>query len=134
MNRTILWVPLGVAGFALACLYRHADAQPAPAPPPAPAQSVRLTLAIKAGNDVRTHELVISDRGCGVVKEKSPQYEDDVRICSVPTANGIAIEIEGFVRAGSTEYRQKSEVIVARKGASFEVGRTNGMRFAVKTL
>ena len=114
---------------------RYADAQPTPPPaPPSPAQSLRLSLAIKSGADVRTHELVISDRGCGLVKEKSAQYEDDVRICSTPTANGVAIEIEGFVRAGATEYRQKSEVIVARKGASFEVGRTNGMRFAVKTL
>jgi len=125
-----------VAGLALACFSGVAAAQPAPAPAPtrAPAQSVRIALAIKAGTDVRAHEIVISDHGCGHVKEKTAQYEDDVRICSVPTTNGISIEVEGFVRAGATEYRQKSEVIVARKGASFEVGRTNGMRFAVKTL
>ena len=118
-----------VASLALACFYRGADAQPAPA-----AQSIKIALSIKAGTDVRAHEIVISDHGCGIVKEKTAQYEDDVRICSVPTTNGVSIELEGFVRAGATEYRQKSEVIVARKGASFEVGRTNGMRFAVKTL
>jgi len=124
-----------LAGCLLACLDGSAWAQPAPTPPsPPPSQSVRLSLAIKAGAEVRTHELVISDRGCGVVKDKSPQYEDDVRICSVPLTNGLSIELEGFTRAGATEYHQRSQVIVARKGGSFEVGRTNGMRFAVKTL
>jgi len=126
LNKTI------VAGCVLACLYGSARAQPALAPPPS--QSVRLSLAIKAGADVRTHELVISERGCGIVKEKTPQYEDDVRICSVPTTHGLSLEIEGFTRVGATEYRQRSEMIVARKGASFEIGRTNGTRFAVKTL
>lgn len=109
-------------------------AQPASPAPQPPAQSIRISLSIKAGNDVRTHELVISDRGCGLVKEKTSQYEDDVRVCSVPTANGVAIDLEGMIRVGSAEYRQRAEAIIARKGASFEVGRANGMRFAVKTL
>ena len=124
-----------IAGWLLAALTVSARAQPsAPVNAPPPARSVRLSIAIKSGADVRTHELVISERGCGNVKEKAPNYEDDVRICSSQTAAGLVFDIEGMTRTGQTEYRQHAEVVVARKGASIEIGRTGGMRFAVKTL
>ncbi len=112
-----------------------AAAQPTPAQPPQPPmQSVRFSLTVKSGADTRTYELVMSDRGCGTVEEKAAAYADDVRVCSVPAPNGLSLEIEGMTRAGATEYRQRAQVVLARKGGSVEVGRTGGMRFALKTL
>lgn len=112
------------------CLFATA----AHAETPAATQSLRLSLTIKVGTDARAHELVISDRGCGTVREKASAYEDDVRLCSVPTPTGVALQIEGMTRTDSTEYRHKSEILIARHGASVEVGRTGGVRFAIKTL
>jgi hypothetical protein len=100
-------------------------------PSDAPITAVKVSLVVKQGADVRTHELVISDRGCGTVKEKAVTYEDEIRVCSRPTANGLVIDTEWFTRTGPSEYRTHSETIL-RKGGTSEIGRTGGIRLAVK--
>ncbi len=97
-------------------------------------QSVRLSVAVKSGADVRTHELVISERGCGSIKDRSASYEDEVRICSTVMAKGLMLELDGSTRAGMNEYRTRSEVLLARSGAVIEVGRAGGVRYVLKTL
>lgn len=104
--------------------------QPAP-PGPDPAQTLRLTLVVKAGTAARTHELAISDRSCGTVSDKSPGYEDQIHVCSRPTASGLLIETDWTTRAGPAEYRTRSAMLVARTGGTGEIGRTGGLRLAV---
>lgn len=141
---------LTMASILTCLLCSPALAQPSPpaappprapsAPPPPgrvliPAQSVRVALSIKVGADVRTHQLVISDEGCGLVKDRTAAYEDEVRICSRPAANGLLVEIDGTTRAGlANEYRTRSEVVLARKGGAIEIGRAGGVRYALSTL
>jgi hypothetical protein len=123
---------------SLACLLLTAPAladppPPPPAPPPALAMSpVHVQLSVKAGADTRTHELVISDQGCGTVKEKSSTYEDDIRVCSRVATTGLLIETEWFTHFGQVEYRNRSETVLARKGGSSEIGRAGGIRLAIK--
>ncbi len=110
-----------------------AAARAQPAPPSV--QTVRLSLTIKSGTDTRTHELVITDDSCGSIKEqRAGAYEDEVTICTNPTATGIKLHLEGKTRNGTTEYQQRSQVVIARRGGKVEVGRINGMRFALETL
>ena len=122
---------LALAGCTLA-LVGTAIAQPTPAAPP-PQQTNRFAVSIKMGADVRTYELTIIDRDCGTVKEKTAQSESEVKLCSHPSSSGLAIDIDAFVRGGTTEYRQRAQAIIARKGASFDFG-SSGTRVTVKTL
>src|SRR5436190_22823650 len=91
------------------CVASVASAQPTAPPPAPPVQSLRLALTVKSGADTRTHELVILDRGCGVVHQKAPSYDDDFQLCSTPTATGVSLAVEGTTRAGAIEYKQRSE-------------------------
>jgi hypothetical protein len=130
MRNTLL---LSAATTLLLCGPALADPsakQPAP-PGPDPAQMLRLTLVVKAGAAARTHELAISDRGCGSVQEKTPGYEDQIRVCSRPTASGLLIDTDWTTRAGPTEYRTRSEMLVARAGGTGEIGRAGGHRLQV---
>jgi hypothetical protein len=118
---------------ALVLLAPPAFAQPAPPPPaPPPASAIRVALSIKAGPDARTHELVLSDDGCGTVQEKANAYEDNIRVCSRPAANGLRIETDWFTRSGPNEYRSHSEIVLPRKGGTSEIGRSGGVRLALK--
>jgi hypothetical protein len=102
--------------------------------PPPPAASVRLTITVTSSAGVRSYDLLIGENGCGTVQEKAASYEDEVRVCSVVASNGLRVELEGKTRAGASEYRSKSEMVLARKGATAQIGRTGGVRFTVKTI
>ncbi|HSK04831.1 MAG TPA: hypothetical protein VK932_26460 [Kofleriaceae bacterium] len=111
-----------------------APGKPKPTGPPAgagPAQMLRLTLVVKAGADARTHELSISDHGCGSISDKAAAYEDQIRVCSRPAAGGLLIDTDWSSRAGPAEYRTRAELLLARTGGSGEIGRTGGHRLAV---
>src|SRR5262245_10541003 len=95
-RRAIAWLPRGprvaryermrklLISVAVSSFLRCAPALADTPQPPgdAPAASVKVSLVVKQGADARTHELVISERGCGAVKEKAASYEDDIRVCS----------------------------------------------------
>jgi hypothetical protein len=124
---------------AVLCAPALADtpkAPPAPAPP-APAvsaessQTLRLTLVVKAGNDTRTHELAISDRGCGNITEKTTAYQDEISVCSRPAGTNLQIETSWQTRAGIAEYRTHWEAVLPRTGGSVEVGRAGANRLGL---
>ena|SRR5688572_13804560 len=103
-----------------------------PAPPGAdPVRMLRLTLVVRAGTDARTHELAISDQGCGSIQDKTTGYEDQIRVCSRSTASGLLLDTDWSTRTGSTEYRTRAELLLARTGGTGEVGRTGGHRLAL---
>lgn len=108
-------------------------AAPAPSPPPpgGPSQMLRLTLAVKAGAETRTHELAISDAGCGSISDKAAAYEDQIRVCSRPVAGGILLDTDWTTRAGPGEYRTRAELLLPRAGGAGELGRAGGLRLAV---
>ena len=106
----------------LLCAPALADTPAQPAQQ-APISSLRLSLLVKSGTDARTHELVISDHGCGTVKEKAAAYEDDIRVCSRATPSGLVIETDWSTRTGTSEYRTRSEIVMPRKGGTSEIGR-----------
>jgi hypothetical protein len=117
-----------------------ADPSPPGKPPPPssgasadrdPKQMLRLTLVVKAGAETRTHELAISDIGCGSISDKAAAYEDQIRVCSRTAASGLVIDTEWSTRTGPAEYRTRSEMLVARAGGSGEIGRTGGHRLTV---
>lgn len=101
------------------------------AAPPAPLQPLRLTVAVKAGADVRTHELAISDGGCGTISDKTTAYEDQIRICSKPTPTGVLLDADWTTRTGPSEYRTRWESLVARGGGTIEVGRAGVNRLVL---
>jgi len=107
------------------------SARPPPPPPTGPSQMLRLTLSVKAGPDTRTHELAISDLGCGTISDKAATYEDQIRICSRPAAGGLLLEADWMTRAGPAEYHTRSELLLARAGGTTEIGRAGGLRLAV---
>src|SRR5262249_6100635 len=100
-------------------------------PQPVPAATVKVAVSIKAGPDTRTHDLAISEDGCGYVKEKSTTYEDDIKLCSRPAANGLRIEAEWYTRTGQNEYRNQSVIVMPHKGSA-EIGRAGGTRLVLK--
>jgi hypothetical protein len=113
-----------------------------PPPPPSPSspssgadrgptQMLRLTLVVKAGAETRTHELAISDTGCGSISDKAAAYEDQIRVCSRQAAGGLLIDTDWSTRTGPAEYRTRSELLLARAGGSSEIGRTGGHRLTV---
>jgi hypothetical protein len=103
-----------------------------PSPPTAgPSQMLRLTLVVRAGPDTRTHELAISDTGCGSISDKAAAYEDQIRVCSRPVANGLLLDTDWNTRAGPAEYHTRSEFLLARAGGTTEIGRTGGLRLGV---
>lgn len=106
---------------------------PPPSPPSAagPAQMLRLTLTVKAGAETRTHDLAISDTGCGSLADKASGYEDQIRVCSRPAANGLLIDTDWTTRTGPSEYRTRAELLVARTGGAGEVGRAGGHRLSL---
>jgi hypothetical protein len=112
-----------------------ADPSPGKPPPPGegrdPKQMLRLTLVVKAGAETRTHELAISDTGCGSISDKAAAYEDQIRVCSRSAAGGLLIDTDWSTRTGPAEYRTRSELLLARAGGSGEIGRTGGHRLAV---
>ena len=98
MRNTLLSVAIATT---LLCGPALADPSTSPRPPPpaaapvaaaGPSQMLRLTLAVKAGADTRTHELAISDAGCGSVSDKAAAYEDQIRVCSRTVAGGILLD------------------------------------------
>jgi hypothetical protein len=103
-----------------------------PSPPSAgPSQMLRLTLVVRAGPDARTHELAISDTGCGSITDKATAYEDQIRVCSRPIANGLLLDTDWNTRAGPAEYHTRSELLLARAGGTAEIGRTGGLRLGL---
>lgn len=107
------------------------SARPPPPPPAGPSQMLRLTLVVKAGPDARTHELAISDTGCGSISDKAAAYEDQIRVCSRPTAGGLLLDTDWMTRAGPAEYHTRSELLLARAGGTSEIGRAGGLRLGV---
>jgi hypothetical protein len=130
MRNTLLFS--AITTFVL-CGPALADSPGKPTGPPdaGPAQMLRLTLVVKAGSDARTHELSISDRGCGSISDKAAAYEDQIRVCSRPTAGGLLIDTDWSSRTGPAEYRTRAELLLPRAGGSGEIGRTGGHRLAV---
>jgi hypothetical protein len=130
MRNTLLFS--AITTFVL-CGPALADSSAKSTGPPAagPAQMLRLTLVVKAGADARTHELSISDRGCGSISDKAAAYEDQIRVCSRPAAGGLLIDTDWSSRAGPAEYRTRAELLLARAGGSGELGRTGGHRLTV---
>jgi len=129
-----MWKPILVVPAIASFWGSFAYAQPAPQPQP-----VKLQLVVKTGTDTRTHDIQISDRGCGVVKEKTQSYEDEFKICSTATGNNVSLAVESMIRTNNgpafTEYRLNVEIAVPRKGGSAEVGRVgNGFRYSLKTM
>jgi hypothetical protein len=120
---------LALCGSALAD--SSTSARPPPPPPAGPSQMLRLTLIVKAGPDARTHELAISDTGCGSISDKAAAYEDQIRVCSRPTASGLLLDTDWMTRAGPAEYHTRSELLLARAGGTTEIGRTGGLRLGV---
>lgn len=119
----------------LLCAPALANPQPAPAPrAPVAAASVTLSIAVASAGAVRTYDLVIGEQGCGTVQEKTAAYEDELRVCSIVATNGLRLELDGATRARGTEYRSRAEMVLARKGATAQIGRAGGVRFTVKTL
>lgn len=122
----------------LLCAPALANPQPAPAPAPArapvAAASVTLSIVVASAGAVRTYDLVIGEHGCGTVQEKTAAYEDELRVCSVVATNGLRLELDAATRARGTEYRSRAEMVLARKGATAQIGRAGGVRFTVKTL
>ena len=106
---------------------------PAPAPPAAagPPQMLRLALSIKAGADARTHEVSLSDQGCGSVVDKSAAHEDHIRVCSRRTSAGVLLDTDWSTRTGAAEYHTRGELLLPRAGAAGEIGRANGPRLGV---
>ena len=130
---SIATLALSLSGAALAGP-SPSDKPPPPAPSGAdrdPKQMLRLTLVVKAGAETRTHELAISDTGCGSISDKSAAYEDQIRVCSRTAASGLLIDTDWSTRTGPAEYRTRSEMLVARAGGSGEIGRTGGHRLMV---
>lgn len=140
MRKTLLFTAIStfiLCGPALA----DTAAVPAPAPkapPPAikapspePTQMLRLTLVVKAGTDTRTHELAISDRGCGNVTEKTAAYEDQISVCSRPAGTGLQIDANWTTRSGPAEYRTHWEALMPRTGGTTEAGRAGGNRLGL---
>lgn len=132
----------GLSGSALAD--PSPPGKPPPSPPPSsslpslppgadrgPTQMLRLTLVVKAGAETRTHELAISDTGCGSISDKAAAYEDQIRVCSRQAAGGLLLDTDWSTRTGPAEYRTRSEMLLARAGGSGEIGRTGGHRLAV---
>ena len=130
MRNTLLFSAITTAVLSGPAL---ADNPAKPTGPPGadPAQMLRVTLVVRTGADARTHELSISDRGCGSISDKAAAHEDQIRVCSRPTASGFLIETDWGTRAGAAEYRTRSEMLIARAGGSLEVGRTGGLRLGV---
>ncbi len=130
MRNTLLFS--AITTFVL-CGPALADSSSKPTGPPGagPSQMLRLTLVVKAGPDTRTHELSISDTGCGSISDKAAAYEDQIRVCSRPAAGGLLIDTDWSTRAGPTEYRTRSELLLPRAGGRGELGRTGGHRLAV---
>jgi hypothetical protein len=106
-------------------------AKPAPPPSAGPSQMLRLTLVVRAGSDARTHELAISDTGCGTIVEKTSAYEDQIRICSKQAGSALLFDTDWNTRAGPTEYHSHGELLLARTGGTAELGRTGGLRLGV---
>lgn len=144
MRKTLLFTAIStfiLCGPALADSPADSKAPPPPAPktaPPAPkaalpeaSQMLRLTLVVKAGADTRTHELAISDRGCGNVTEKTAAYEDQISVCSRPTGTGLQIDANWTTRSGPTEYRTHWEALMPRTGGTTEAGRAGGNRLGL---
>jgi hypothetical protein len=103
----------------------------APAPSVGPSQMLRLTLAVKAGAETRTHELALSDIGCGSISDKTAAYEDQIRVCSRPVPGGLLLDTDWATRAGPGEYRTRAELLLPRSGGAGELGRTGGLRLGV---
>lgn len=120
-----------LSGSALAQPSTGAKAPPPPASGAGPAQQLRLTLVVRAGPDARTHELAISDTGCGTIAEKTSAYEDQIHICSKQAGNALLLETDWSTRAGPSEYHTHSELLLARTGGTTEIGRTGGLRLGV---
>jgi hypothetical protein len=133
MRNTLLFSAIATFVLCAAALADPSSKPPGSTGPPGagPSQMLRLTLVVKAGSDARTHELSISDSGCGSISDKSAAHEDQIRVCSRPAASGLLIDTDWSTRAGATEYRTRSEMLVARGGGSGEIGRTGGLRLAV---
>jgi len=106
-------------------------AKPAAPPGAGPSQMLRLTFVVRAGPDARTHELAISDTGCGTIVEKTTTYEDQIRICSKQAGASLLLDTDWSTRAGPTEYHTHSELLLARAGGTAELGRTGGPRLGV---
>jgi hypothetical protein len=142
ISSLVLGAFLGLSGTALADSSPSA-AKPPPSPPSSPpsgagasadrgpTQMLRLTLVVKAGAETRTHELAISDVGCGSISDKAAAYEDQIRVCSRHAASGLVIDTEWSTRTGPSEYRTRSEMLLARAGGTGEIGRTGGHRLVV---
>jgi hypothetical protein len=78
---------------------------------------------------------VIADRTCSEVYEKAAAFEDNIRICSQPTSNGVTLEMVVTARSDAGELRWRTQIAVARKGGSAAAGSFGGgLRFVVKTL
>lgn len=106
-------------------------AQPTPAPAPiVAAKPLELQLTVKAGTATRTHQLVISEDTCGTVQEKTRDFEDEIRVCSVVKRDGVRLEASWKVREKLTEYHVSWTSAVAR-GGSVEVGHQGGVRFTL---
>ena len=99
---------------------------------PAPQRQLKLQLTVKHTAATRTHQLLLLDRSCGSVKEKSATHEDDIDVCAELVQNDLRLRVQWFVRQGPSEYRTKWESVMARKGGQIEVGRIGGTRLTLQ--
>jgi hypothetical protein len=130
MRNTLFFAAIATAALCGPALADSPTKPTGPPPSAGPSQMLRLTLVVKAGADARTHELSISDGGCGSVSDKSASYEDQIRVCSRSSPSGLLLDTDWSTRSGASEYRTRSELLLGRTGGTTEIGRS-GLRLAV---
>ncbi|HEY5939154.1 MAG TPA: hypothetical protein VIU61_31095 [Kofleriaceae bacterium] len=99
---------------------------------PPPQRQLKFQLTVKHTAATRTHQLLLLDRTCGSVKEKSATHEDDIDVCAEAVQGDLRLRVQWFVRQGPSEYRTKWESVVAKKGGTVEVGRVGGTRLTLQ--
>lgn len=111
---------------ALLCSPARADA-----PHVSSQQPITLSIQVKSGKDVRSHQIVLVEHACGRSQEKLPDHQDEIKICAESdTLAGVKLAIEWWTRANDAEYKSESTTVVTR-GGKFEIGHGGSMMLAV---
>ncbi len=100
---------------ALLCAPALADPpQPQPAPTVA-ISNVNLRFVINDGTGVRRLGLILTDRSCGSIQNKSSSNEDEIKACSYfEGADAVRVEVDWRTVSGSNEVRDKSVLVMHR--------------------
>jgi hypothetical protein len=90
---------------------------------PAPNQPTPLTfkLTLKVGADTRVHELRMLDDDCGIVNSKATAYEDEIGVCTRPSAQGVVVKVKWRTRTSTNEYKSETATVM-KKGGQVDVG------------